>query len=69
MSTEYASYRTDRLTWYKSSYSGTSGGDCVEVATVSATVHIRDSKDPSRGCLSVAQASWSTFIRQHSDTA
>ncbi|EGX58054.1 hypothetical protein SZN_19597, partial [Streptomyces zinciresistens K42] len=31
------------LTWIKSSYSGTEGGDCVEVAASTDVVHVRDS--------------------------
>jgi hypothetical protein len=31
------------LTWFKSSYSDTEGGDCVEVAAGMGVVHIRDS--------------------------
>ncbi|WP_433245611.1 DUF397 domain-containing protein [Actinomadura nitritigenes] len=33
-------------TWRKASRSTSNGGDCVEVARVSDTVAIRDSKDP-----------------------
>jgi hypothetical protein len=32
------------LAWIKSSYSGTNGGDCVEVAAHRNTVYVRDSK-------------------------
>ncbi|MGI5326161.1 DUF397 domain-containing protein [Actinomadura nitritigenes] len=32
--------------WRKASRSSNNGGDCVEVARVSGTVAIRDSKDP-----------------------
>ncbi|MBG0851900.1 DUF397 domain-containing protein [Streptomyces spinoverrucosus] len=32
------------LAWFKSSYSGAEGGDCVEVAADTGAVHIRDSK-------------------------
>nr|WP_026341642.1 DUF397 domain-containing protein [Actinomadura atramentaria] len=34
------------LSWRKSSRSGSSGGNCVELATAPGTVAIRDSKDP-----------------------
>ncbi|WP_433147979.1 DUF397 domain-containing protein [Actinomadura nitritigenes] len=33
-------------TWRRASRSSNNGGDCVEVACVSGTVAIRDSKDP-----------------------
>ena len=33
--------------WRKSSYSGDTGGDCIEVAPLDGIVAIRDSKDPA----------------------
>ena len=36
---------TSDLAWFKSSYSSSASGDCVEVATCPDTVHVRDSKD------------------------
>lgn len=42
-----------RLSWFKSSYSGPEGGDCVEVAQAVGAVHIRDSKDEAGPVLSV----------------
>ena len=33
------------LEWFKSSYSGSEGGQCVEVATCPHTIHVRDSKN------------------------
>ncbi|MGY0068145.1 DUF397 domain-containing protein [Streptomyces sp. QTS137] len=50
------------LHWFKSSYSGGSGGDCVEAAALPASVHVRDSKDTGRGTFTVAPATWSAFI-------
>jgi hypothetical protein len=51
------------LQWFKSSYSGSSGGECVEVATRSgAAVHVRDSKDPYGPSLTFAPAEWSAFV-------
>ncbi|MCF3136895.1 DUF397 domain-containing protein, partial [Streptomyces olivochromogenes] len=35
------------LRWFKSSYSSEEGGNCVEVSTDRAVIHIRDSKTPS----------------------
>ncbi|MFJ8494161.1 DUF397 domain-containing protein [Streptomyces sp. NPDC094038] len=49
------------LQWFKSSYSGSEGGNCVEVAT-SATVHVRDSKTPDGPILTVSPATWSEFL-------
>ncbi|WP_329028008.1 DUF397 domain-containing protein [Streptomyces sp. NBC_01423] len=54
--------RTD-LKWFKSSYSGSNGGDCVEVATGLHTVHVRDSKDTTVPALTLSPSAWDTFIR------
>ncbi|MBQ1089713.1 DUF397 domain-containing protein [Streptomyces sp. B93] len=51
------------LTWFKSSYSGTQGDDCIEVAVTPATVHIRDSKDTTRPDLTVRRDGWTHFVR------
>ncbi|POX43108.1 DUF397 domain-containing protein [Streptomyces sp. Ru73] len=52
------------LTWFKSSHSGPSGGDCVEVAlpTAADTVHVRDSKAIRGPEVRVSGASWRAFI-------
>ncbi|WP_030941954.1 DUF397 domain-containing protein [Streptomyces sp. NRRL S-646] len=51
------------LHWFKSSYSSSSEpGDCVEVATTPATIHIRDSKTPENPHLTVAPTTWTTFL-------
>lgn len=46
--------------WRKSSYSGSNGGDCVELADAAAAVAdavaVRDSKDPDGPVLLVARA-------------
>lgn len=51
------------LTWVKSSYSGNEGGACLEVATTPATIHVRDSKAPTRARLSFRATEWAAFIR------
>ncbi|WP_408056205.1 DUF397 domain-containing protein [Streptomyces ureilyticus] len=48
--------------WYKSSYSTGSGGECVEVAARSGTVHVRDSKDTTRAALAVEPTAWTAFV-------
>ncbi|MFH0241791.1 DUF397 domain-containing protein [Streptomyces sp. HK10] len=51
------------LAWFKSSYSGTSGGDCVEVATDLDAVYVRDSKSLADGpVLRTGQDQWSAFV-------
>jgi len=46
--------------WRKSSRSGAS--NCVEVAIVSATVLVRDSKNPNGSPLSFTHEQWTTFL-------
>ncbi|MBO8197177.1 DUF397 domain-containing protein [Streptomyces smyrnaeus] len=50
------------LSWFKSSYSGSQGDDCVEVATTPGGVHVRDSKDTTIPSLCITPAAWSAFI-------
>ncbi|MEU5623548.1 DUF397 domain-containing protein [Streptomyces tendae] len=49
-------------TWYKSSYSGGSGGNCLEVATGTAAVPVRDSKNPEGPTLRFQAHAWSVFV-------
>lgn len=49
------------LTWFKSSYSGGDGDNCVEVAVRPGTVHIRDSKDRRIRPLTVTPEAWTAF--------
>ncbi|MFI2202565.1 DUF397 domain-containing protein [Streptomyces sp. NPDC020192] len=53
---------TAALAWFKSSYSGSEGGNCVEVATHPATVHVRDSKNPTGPVLTLSPDTWSEFL-------
>jgi hypothetical protein len=48
------------LSWRKSSYSGGSGGQCVEVAA-SGLVLVRDSKNPDGGRLGFSTQAWREF--------
>ncbi|WP_406421315.1 DUF397 domain-containing protein [Streptomyces sp. NBC_00873] len=50
------------LNWFKSSYSGDQGGDCIEVATCPHTVHVRDSKDLTVPALTLSPAAWTAFL-------
>ncbi|MFE3137572.1 DUF397 domain-containing protein [Streptomyces scopuliridis] len=50
------------MAWFKSSYSGPEGGDCVEVAIAPTTVLIRDSKTAQGPILHVPAAPWNAFI-------
>ncbi|MBO4254273.1 DUF397 domain-containing protein [Streptomyces griseorubiginosus] len=53
----------EALQWFKSTYSGSEGGQCVEVATTPHTIHIRDSKNPADTgpTLQVTPAAWAAF--------
>ncbi|WP_256104357.1 DUF397 domain-containing protein [Streptomyces sp. ODS05-4] len=53
---------TEPLAWFKSSYSGTEGGDCVEVAAGAGVVHVRDSKAVTGPALQVSRESWAGFV-------
>ncbi|MFF4961914.1 DUF397 domain-containing protein [Streptomyces sp. NPDC001222] len=59
------------LVWFKSSYSNSGGGECVEVAHASCdsshsirrTVHVRDSKLGARSPrFTVPPDAWSAFL-------
>ncbi|QIY96601.1 DUF397 domain-containing protein [Streptomyces sp. S1D4-11] len=54
---------TTKLTWFKSSYSNNEGGACLEIATAPATIHIRDSKNPTGPTLAVTPTTWTAFLR------
>ncbi|MFH8439974.1 DUF397 domain-containing protein [Streptomyces sp. NPDC018026] len=49
------------LRWFKSSYSGDEGGNCVEVAQEPTATHIRDSKAP-QGHVTVGPGAWVAFL-------
>jgi hypothetical protein len=48
--------------WFKSSFSGGSGTECVEAAFVQAGVLVRDSKAPERPHLSMTAPAWTSFL-------
>ncbi|AWL40078.1 MULTISPECIES: DUF397 domain-containing protein [Streptomyces] len=51
------------LDWFKSSYSDSSNpSDCVEVATASGAVHVRDSKNAEGPRFAVAGPAWTRFV-------
>ncbi|MFD7314568.1 DUF397 domain-containing protein [Streptomyces sp. NPDC059883] len=55
--------RVPEQAWRKSSYSGSNGGECIEVADgIPHTVPIRDSKNPNGPILTPSPTSWTTFI-------
>ncbi|WP_371538099.1 DUF397 domain-containing protein [Streptomyces sp. NBC_00466] len=51
------------LRWFKSTYSGGSGTECVECAATVEGALIRDSKQPSCALIAVGMAAWVGFIQ------
>ncbi len=62
-----------RARWRKSSYSGSNGGDCVEVAEIDGgaegpehksgrLIAVRDSKDPDGPALFFTPEEWKAFL-------
>ncbi|MFD0688196.1 DUF397 domain-containing protein [Actinomadura fibrosa] len=51
------------IEWRKSSHSGHSGGECVEVAGLGDGIGVRDSKNPEGPKLTLDATSWRAFIR------
>jgi Domain of unknown function (DUF397) len=53
----------EELTWRKSSYSSSNGGNCVEVAKTSHVIAVRDSKNPGdAAALTFTRSNWRAFI-------
>ena len=52
---------TGVVTWRTSSYSGSNGGQCVEVGNDARLIAVRDSADPDGSVLSFAAATWAAF--------
>ncbi|MFB6849450.1 DUF397 domain-containing protein [Streptomyces sp. NPDC056373] len=54
--------------WYKSSYSGGSGGDCLEVTrAIPDVIPVRDSKNAEGPKLVFRAAAWSAFVENLKD--
>ncbi|MFD9391183.1 DUF397 domain-containing protein [Streptomyces sp. NPDC060000] len=62
MSNAESSTIASDLAWFKSSYSGTEGGQCVEIAAGTEAVHIRDSKAVAGPVIRVSREAWAGFI-------
>ncbi|MQS07580.1 DUF397 domain-containing protein [Streptomyces alkaliphilus] len=50
------------LAWFKSSYSGAEGGECIEVAPGSAVVYVRDSKAITGPMVTVPREAWAALL-------
>ncbi|OLT31669.1 hypothetical protein BJF79_00200 [Actinomadura sp. CNU-125] len=52
----------DVIKWRKSKYSSAQGGDCVEVASLSGNIGVRDSKDPDGAKLLVRRDVFAALV-------
>ena len=51
------------VTWIKSSYSGPTGGNCVETAALAASgLAVRDSRFPAGPALVFTASQWAAFL-------
>ncbi|RKS78898.1 uncharacterized protein DUF397 [Actinomadura pelletieri DSM 43383] len=50
--------------WRKSSYSGSTGGDCVEVAADHGAKAVRDSKNPEGDVLNLRRDAWAALVTE-----
>ncbi|GGX44099.1 hypothetical protein GCM10010321_70820 [Streptomyces chartreusis] len=48
--------------WRKSSYSGSTGGECVEVADLAPRIAVRDSKNPGVGTVTLTPEAYTAFV-------
>jgi len=56
---------TSDVSWRKSSYSGGSGGNCVELASQSGRLLVRDTKQAGTGpVLAFSASAWRRFARE-----
>lgn len=67
MNAKQVSGTPNTLHWFKSSYSGSGGGDCVEVAEGPDVVHVRDSKarsdtDAGVPILRMSRSAWASLV-------
>ncbi|GLU46713.1 DUF397 domain-containing protein [Nocardiopsis ansamitocini] len=54
-------FETEGAQWRTSTYSGTGGGQCVEVADTGDAMGVRDSKIPEGVTLSFPAGAWAVF--------
>ncbi|GLZ07032.1 hypothetical protein Acsp03_44980 [Actinomadura sp. NBRC 104412] len=52
----------ENLKWRKSSYSDSSGGQCVEVAALPHGIAVRDSKNPDGAKLRLDRDAFAAFL-------
>ncbi|WP_414507219.1 DUF397 domain-containing protein [Streptomyces sp. NEAU-L66] len=56
------------ITWRKSSYSNSDGGECIEVSDdLPGLTPVRDSKNPHGPALTFEASAWSSFVNAVKD--
>lgn len=55
---------SDNTRWRTSSYSGSQGGNCIEVADHDSRVLVRDTKNRAGGMLRFSPQAWRRFLGQ-----
>lgn len=50
------------MDWRKSTFSNANGGSCVETATGTGAVLVRDTTDRDGGTLAFGASAWGTFM-------
>ncbi|HBF85119.1 MAG TPA: DUF397 domain-containing protein [Streptomyces sp.] len=68
MNSSVSSAVASHLAWYKSSYSGAEGGQCLEVAAGTGVVYVRDSKAVAGPVVRVSADAWSGFVGSATST-
>ena len=58
---------TSNVSWRKSSYSGGSGGNCIEVGSKQNVIVVRDTKDRQGPVLKVSAEAWRRFADRLKD--
>ncbi|MCX5206036.1 DUF397 domain-containing protein [Streptomyces sp. NBC_00237] len=53
---------TSTMHTWKSSYSGQDGGNCLVVGAEAASLHVGDSKAPTRRVITVTPSTWTNFV-------
>ncbi|MFD9246584.1 DUF397 domain-containing protein [Streptomyces sp. NPDC059556] len=48
--------------WRKSSYSGDTGGECIEIADLAVHIAVRDSKNPEGPVFLATPAAFTAFV-------
>jgi len=49
--------------WRKSTYSGNTGGECIECAPLDGVIALRDSKNPEGPAFTTTPRAFATFVK------